>query len=330
MSEHEDPVATLLRLIKEKMYVVKDNGDVASILVSEASVDHDLLLKECDAQVTLQMDPTAGVTDQKLNLQGNLRRQMYNFKCTVNSIDKANLSDADLGKVMRNKVTEQIKTIIRQNRTLPNQTTLSFSNLGYPSGNPHKAFAAAAASELAPISTSWIELSTTEYQSLWASDDNRYSKSTSVSGQYSLMLFRFKVDARKQCVKSLVLRFEGYGTAPVGNGVTLKVWNHVASAWEKTQTGTGSSDESLILSISAIWTNYIDSDGYVWLLARTTNPSDGSTSAVLYCDFAELTFQVLGLSYCDIAGYKPVDVTEVKPFLFKTEFALKGWSFEQI
>lgn len=330
MSELEDPVTTLLRLITTRIRVTKDNGDAAKILASEAAFDRALLLKEYDAQITLAVDPNLGVQDQKLELAGRLRRQMYFFKCTVHSIDKVDTSGADLGRVMRNKVIAQIKAIIRENRTLPYQTVYNFTGLGYPSGDPHKAFAAGAASELAPSSASWAELSTLEYQSIWYSDDVRFSKSHNVNNQYAMMLFRFKIGSREQCVKKIVLSFEGYGTAPAGDGITVKVWNHAVSAWQQAQTGTGSSDETVTITLLADWPNYIDSNGYVWLLARTTNPSNGSTPAVLYCDFVQCTIQVYGITYCDVASYRPVDVVDVKPFLFKTEFVLKGWLFETV
>lgn len=330
MSELEDPVTTLLRLITTRIRVTKDNGDAAKILASEAAFDRELLLKQYDAQVTLAIDPILGVQDQKLELAGRLRRQMCFFRCTIHSVDKVGTPNADLGRVMRHKVTEQVKAIIRENRTLPYQTTYNFAGLGYPEGDPHKAFAAGAASELAPSSTSWAELSNLEYQNIWYSDDVRYSKSVGVNNQYGLMLFRFKIGPREQCVKSLVLSFEGYGTAPAGNGATVKIWNHVASAWQQAQAGSGGGDETLTITISSNWTDYIDSSGYVWMLARTTNPSDGSTPAVLYCDFVQLTVQVRGITYCDVVSYKPIDVVEVKPFLFKTEFVLKGWAFENL
>jgi hypothetical protein len=127
-----------------------------------------------------------------------------------------------------------------------------------------------------------------------------------------------------------VLSFEGYGTAPVGNGITVKVWNHVASAWQQAQIGTGSGDETVTITLSANWPDFIDADGYVWLLARTTNPSNGSTPAVLYCDFVQCTIQVYGITYCDVVSYRNIDVTDVKPFLCRTEFLLKGWLFESI
>lgn len=329
MSELEDPIATLLRLINSRIRVTKDNGAAAALLASEAAFDRELLLKEYDAQITLQIDPVLGVQDQKLNLSGSKRRQVHFLKCTVHSIDKV-APGTDAGRVMRNKVTEQIKAIIRENRTLPYQTAYNFAGLGYPSGDPHKAYAAGAASELAPSSSSWAELSTADYQGIWYSDDIRYSKSTSVNNQYGEMLFRFKIGPREQCVKSLVLSFEGYGTAPGGNGVTVKVWNHTVGAWQYPQYGTAGANETLTITISANWTDYVDSDGYVWMLAKTTNPSNGVTPAVVYCDFVQLTVQIRGITNCDVVSYKPSDIVEVKPFLFKTEFVLKGWAFEDI
>ena len=325
MSELEDPVTTLLRLITTRITVTKDSGSHASILATREAYDRELL-KEYDAQITLALDSSQ---DQKLELAGRLRRRFMVFRCNTYSVDRA-APGSDAGKVMRDKVTAQINAIIRENRTLPYQTVYNFAGLGYPSGNPHKAYAAGAASELAPSSTSWAELTNLEYQGIWYSDNSRFSKSHSVNNQYAMMLFKFKIGSREQCVKKLVLSFEGYGTAPAGNGITVKVWNHTASAWQQVQTGSGGGDETITITISANWTDYIDSDGYVWMLARTTNPSNGSTPAVLYCDFVQLTIQVAGITYCDVVSYRNIDVTDVKPYLCRTEFLLKGWLFESI
>jgi hypothetical protein len=232
---------------------------------------------------------------------------------------------------MRDKIITQINTIIRENRNLPNQVSYNFVGLGYPSGDPHKAFKVGSASELAPSSASWTEFTSTEYQKVWRSDDDRYSKSHNVNNEYALMLFRFKVDAREDVVKQLVLSFEGYGIAPGGNGVTIKIWNHAVSEWQQAQTGIGSGDETITITVSANCANFIDSNGYVWLLARTTNPSDGVTPAVLYCDFVQCTVQVNGLAFCDVVGYRNIPINpDVKPYIYQTEFTLKGWLFESI
>jgi hypothetical protein len=312
-------------LITSRIWVTKDSGSRASILATEENYDRQLL-KEYDAQVTLTLDSSQ---DQKLELAGRLRRRYMIFRCNVYTVDKT-VPNSDSGKVMRDKVDAQVNAIIREYRTLPYQTIYNFYGLGYPSGDPHKAFATGAASELAPSSMSWAELTNEEYQGVWSSDDVRFSKSHSIDSEYAMMLFRFKLGAREQCVKKLVLSFEGYGTAPSGNGVTIKVWNHVASAWQQAQSGTSGEDETLTIMITSNWTDFIDSNGYVWLLAKTTNPSDGSTPAVLYCDFVQCTMQVYGITYCDVVSYRHIDVTDVKPYLYRTEFLLKGWLFETL
>jgi hypothetical protein len=304
--------------------VVKDNDSLANLLATKEQYDRELL-KQYDAQITLGLDSSQ---DQKLELAGRLRRRYMVLRCNIYTVDKT-APGADAGKVMRDKVTGQINAIIRENRNLPYQTVYNFSGLGYPSGDPHKAFDADAATEIAPSSTSWTELTNLQYQKLWSSDDIRHSKSASVY-QYGLMLFRFKLGPREACVKKIVLAFEGYGTAPEGNGVTIKIWNHVASAWQEAQSGSGSGDETITITISATWPNFIDSNGYIWLLAKTTNPSDDVTHAVLYCDFVQYIIQVYGISFCDVVSYRNIDVTDVKPYLFRTEFILKGWLFESI
>jgi hypothetical protein len=318
-------VTTLLRLITSRIWVIKDSGSRARILATEENYDRQLLT-EYDAQVTLALDSSQ---DQKLELAGRLRRCYMIFRCNVYAVDKT-APGSDSGKVMRDKVDAQLNAIIRENRTLPFQTIYNFYGLGYPSGEPHKAFSAGAASELAPSSMSWAELTNEEYQSIWSSDDFRFSKSHSIDSEYAMLLFRFKLGAREQCVKKLMLSFEGYGIAPSVNGVTIKVWNHVSSAWQQAQSGTNGEDETLAITISSSWTDFIDSNGYVWLLAKTTNPSSGGTPAVLYCDFVQCTMQVYGITYCDIVSYRNIDIVEVKPFLSRTELLLKGWLFESI
>jgi len=325
LSELEDPVMTLLRLITTRIRVVKDNGSLANLLATKEAYDRELL-KQYDAQITMGLDSSQ---DQKLELAGRLRRRYMVFRCNICTVDKA-APGADAGKIMRDKVTEQVNAIIRENRNLPYQTVYNFYGLGYPSGDPHKAFAAGAATELVPSSVSWTELTNLQYQNIWSSDDVRFSKSHSVNNEYAMMLFRFKLDPREACVKKIVLSFEGYGTSPGGNGATIKIWNHVASAWQEAQSGTGGGDETLTITISANWPNFIDSSGYVWLLAKTTNPSNGSTPAVLYCDFVQCTIQVYGISFCDVVSYRNIDVTDVKPYLFRAEFLLKGWLFESL
>lgn len=322
MSEVEDSVATVVRLLGENMYVVKDDGGIADIFVSGEWYDRELF-KNYDGQVTVGLGESV---DQKLELAGRLRRRLASLRVNLWAMDRAN---AESARLTRKKMVEEVNRIVRANRNKPNETTYDFAGLDSTS-ETHKAFDAAAATELVPSSTSWAELSVANYQKIWSSDNLRHSKETLINNHYPLMLFRFKIGAREQCVKKIVLSFEGNGTSPLGDGVTIKVWNHVASAWQQAQSGTGGEDQILTITISSNWTDYIDSNGYVWLLAKSTNPSNGDILASLRCDFVQCTIQVYGISFVDVVSYRFIDVTEFKPYLFRAEFLLKSWLFETV
>ena len=317
-------MATVARLLNKNMHVVKDDGATASIKVSSEWYDREFF-KNYDGQITVGL---AGSQDQKIEMSGRTRRRLGSLRVNVWATDKP--ASADSGRLMRNKIVEEVNHIVRQNRNVPNVTEYSFAGLGYPAGDPHKAFQTGASAEPSPEHSGWAELSSVEYEKIWYSDDNCYSKSHNVNGEYAIMLFRFKLDSREKTVKQIVLAFEGYGTAPTGNGVTAKVWNHMASAWQNAQTGTGGADETITITLTTSITDYIGDNGYVWLLARTTSPSDGTNPAMLYCDYVNCMVTVNGITYLDVISFRDADIVDVKPFIFRTEFTLKSWSFEDI
>jgi hypothetical protein len=315
MSEVENPVDTVVRLLSKNMWVVKEDGSLASILVSKEWYDRELF-KNYDGQITVGL---AESRDTKIDMSGRLRRRVGSLRVNVWSQDI----------LTRQKMVEEVNRIVRQNRNKPNETLYYFRGIGQAT-ETHKAYHAGSAEELTPQHASWTELTNVEYEKIWYSDDNRHSKSHNVNSEYALMLFRFKIDSRERTVKKIVLAFEGYGTAPAGNGVTIKVWNHVAQAWQNAQQGTGGADETISITLTSNLTDYIDDSGYVWLLARTTNPSDGTTPAILYCDYVSCTVTVNGIAYLDVVSFRDADRVDVKPFIFRTEFTLKSWSFEDV
>ncbi|MDD4979604.1 MAG: hypothetical protein PHI29_13340 [Gallionella sp.] len=329
----ENPVSTVLRLIDNRIVVVKDNDARASIKCTEENYDRELL-KNYDAQITCGQ--SAPSEDQRLNLSGTKRRRIAHLKVAAFAMNRE-IASSDPGRVMRDKIVEQLNAIIRECRQIPYETTYNFYGLGYPEGTPHKAKDAAANSEQSPSSLAWTELSAANYEKIWSNDDVLHSKATSVATQYPQMLFRFKIGKSENydlqplpgCVKRIVLTFVGYGTAAAGDGVTLQVWDNVAGAWSGAVTGTASAKETLTITLTTDLTNYIDEDGYCWVLARTTNPSAGAATT-LYCDFVQCVIQVTGLTYCDVVSSSNSDLTDVKPFIYKAEFILRGWLFEDI
>jgi len=324
MSEYEDSITTTIRLLKKNMKVIKDDNSIANIYVSKEWYDRELF-KNYDGQITVGL---AQSEDEKVELSGRIRRRLGRIRVNTWTTDRPATSDP--GRLMRQKMVEEVNRIVRQNRNRPNVLEYNFAGLGYPSGDPHKAFQAGASSELAPGHTSWTELTNLEYQGIWYSDNTRYSKSTSVNLEYALMLLRFKVESKEKTVKKIVLVFEGYGAAPGGNGITIKVWNHVASAWQQAQSGTGGVDETITITLTTSITDYIDDNGYVWLLARTTNFSNGETAAIIYCDYVSCTVTVNGITYLDVVSFRDADRVDTKPIIFRTEFVLKSWSFEDV
>ena len=317
----EDPVTTLVRLLDKNMWLVKDDGSLTKIHVSKEWYDRELL-KNYDGQVTVGLERSE---DQKLGFSAAARRRVGFARVNIWVIDKPNM----VGRDMRDSLREEILRIIREKRTKPNETLYNFVGVGPPTGT-HKAYHAGSASELAPGDAGWTELTATEYEKLWYSDNDRYSKSVSVNLEYALMLFRFKIESKEAVVNNIVLRFEGYGTAPAGNGVTVKVWNFETSTWEQAQAGTGGADEWVSITLASNLTDYIDSSGYIYVLARTTNPSDGATAAVIYSDCADSIITVNGITYCDIVSYRDEDEVRVKPFLWHTEFTVRTWLFETV
>lgn len=335
LAEFENPVTTVLRLIESRLRVIKDDGGLARISCSQAHFDRELL-KDYDAQITVSKTADSCLA-QKHSLDGKLRRRIYSLRATITAIDKS-IPGADAGRLMRDKTLEQILLIIPENRNLPYRTTYNFYPLDATSVS-HKAYSAAAVSELAPSNAGWVELANADYATLWSSDNLSFSKTTTGSNEFAMVLLRFKVGAkvgearnepRGQCLKRVVLLFEGYGLGPGGNGVAVKVWDHVAALWSEVAVGYAGSDEALLHVLTSNLTDYVDSDGYLYLLAKTTSPSNGVTPASLSCDFAQTTIDVRGITFCDIHSYKDVDVTDVKPFLYKEEIMLTAWLFEAV
>ena len=324
MSEIEDSVTTVIRLLQKNIRVVKEDTAIANIYVSKEWYDRELF-KNYDGQITVGL---AESRDTKIEMSGRIRRRLGSLRVNVWASDRP--ATTDPGRLMRQKMVEEVNRVVRQNRNKPNVIEYNFAGLGYPTGDPHKAFQAGVSGDLNPGSASWTELTNTEYEKIWYSDDTRYSKSDNVNLEYTLMLFRFKVESRESAVKKIVLAFEGYGTAPAGNGFTIKVWNYVASAWQNAQAGTGGADETLTITLTSSLTDYIDADGYVWLLARTTNASNGVTAAIIHCDYANCNVTVNGITYLDVVNFRDADRVDVISFIFRTEFQLKSWMFEDV
>ncbi len=319
----EDSITTLVRLLDVNMRLVKDDGSVGKVYVSKGWYDRDLL-KTYDAQVTVGLGTSL---DRKIGLSGSKRLTVDSPRVNVWVLEKHGAAESS--RRVRDKMRQEIKRIVREKRIKPNITEYTFWNLGTTS-TTHKAYEAAAATELIPEDAGWTQISGAGYNKVWFSDDDRHSKSVNVNLQYALLLFRFKIGAKPCVLTKIVLNFEGYGTAPGGNGATIKVWNFNSEAWENAESGTSGEDETLTITLTSSLANFVDAGGYVYLLARTTNASDGSTPAVIYCDYVECEITVLGITYADVVSHRDEDQVDVKPVIWRTEFLVTTWLFETV
>jgi len=321
MSEVEDAAVTLLRLLRNEMRVAKDDGSLARVSVTSEWQNSEAF-KGCDGQVTVGL---AECTDQKVDLSGKTRRRTSFLRVNVWATEQAGANEA--GRVIRDKIVEEVNRVVRQNRSKPHETLYDF--LKGAASQMHRAYSGS--SEVSPYHSSWETLSSEHIQQLWYSDDNRYEVRRSENGAFAALLFRFKLESRESVVKKLFLSFEGYGAAPAGNGVAVKVWNHEAGTWQHMQVGgAAGTDETLTLALTADLPSYIDSDGCVWLLARTLYASDGAAPALLFCDYVSCLVVVNGISYCDVVGYRALDRVDVKPFIYRTEITVKSWFIEKL
>jgi hypothetical protein len=318
MSEIEEAATTVSRLIRRNLRVIKDDNSLATINVSGEWQNADAL-KGCDGQITVGLRESV---DKKLDLSGEIRRRTTFLRVNVWSTDTSHANDG--GRTIQLKILQEIHRITDTFGSKPNETQYDLTNLG--TNQPCKAYQGV--SEDAPDSSSWGELSDVEQQKLWYSDDNRHQVSRGGNGEYAALLFGFRVESRRNTAKKIALLFEGYGSAPGGSGVTVKVWSNSQAAWVSAQTGgAGAQDQAIVITLTAGASDFISSDGYVWLLARTSSPSNGSSPATLFCDYASCTITVNGITYCEVTGCRSLDRVDVKPFIYRTELSVKSWFF---
>ena len=194
MSQIEDPAVTLVRLLRRYMQVVKDDGSLANVHVSQEWYDRELL-KNFDGQVTIGLERNE---EHKLSLDGNLRRRLAFARINVWALDKP--EKGVVGRAMRDKIRSEVNRVICEKRNKPNTVDYNYVSVGSLT-ETHKAYYGASNSEPQPSDSGWTELTDAEYQKIWHSDDSRFSKSVLENGKYALMLFRFKIDAEREVVK---------------------------------------------------------------------------------------------------------------------------------
>jgi hypothetical protein len=125
-----------------------------------------------------------------------------------------------------------------------------------------------------------------------AGDGSNATYAQNSAGIYSLHRFRFQINEDESNIESLTINWKGYGatTSLSGLGVNLYVWN--TSGWQFIDNHTATAPEWINASFSDSTniTNFIDTSGYLYLLAVTT--TDGSPVSVrISTDYVELAVE---------------------------------------
>lgn len=117
MGEVENPVDTVIRLLRENMHVVKEDDSLANIQVSCEWLSQEAL-QNVDGQVTVGL---AECLDTKLEISGKLRRRVSTVRVNVWSRDSQ----------MRSKMVEEVLRVVRENRKNPGGNLSYLDVVGY-------------------------------------------------------------------------------------------------------------------------------------------------------------------------------------------------------
>jgi hypothetical protein len=116
------------------------------------------------------------------------------------------------------------------------------------------------------------EFSPSEYTAISASDDNRaeYHKLGAPSAEYDFHRFEFQIDEDPSVISQIHVMHEGYGYNDIGGyGLELFIWNHATSSWESVGYHYAAGDNITDKTYTSGFSDYIDIDGHLQLLAET-------------------------------------------------------------
>lgn len=325
MTEREDAVDTLVRLLDTEINLTYDDGTSAPVLVTRQKCDRH---KFKDYAGQIQVAKTIPATVKPLNLEQSVTQYIINLAIQSCAVKNATAEGDRIRQLLR----EEILRVLRQHRFIPHKTTFDYVNITTATAK-HTAFHQTKATQPNPDDVDWTEFTNTEYGKIAVSDDDDINISTSTNTKYPFILLTFKFPTPKETqVSVIVIDAEGFGVIPGGNGFQLSVWNHVTSTWEQTASHTEASDSLLTKTISSGIANYIHEAGgfgYIYVLIQTTQPSDGTLTTV-NLDYADSILTVDTITHLRTPTFQDVDEQEGKECFFKTVFSVVGWLIDTV
>ena len=156
------------------------------------------------------------------------------------------------------------------------------------------------------------------YTSVATDDEDYVTVIANTDGQYSAAFFIYNTNAVIGTVNRLSFHNISAATAEAGDGVTVKIWNHFAHAWEVIDTnadGAMGTTEIVYDSVADV-DSYTDENGIVRILVHSTHPATATQDAELNIDwmYRRLWNEInIGLKYFDgtetiVVGIEPTEM----------------------
>ncbi|MBI5360203.1 MAG: hypothetical protein HZA48_06430 [Planctomycetes bacterium] len=143
---------------------------------------------------------------------------------------------------------------------------------------------------VSPYDASWQSMSSSAITAVSAIDASRFeTRRTTARYQYDTQLFRFKVTQNPALITQLDPKWIGYGESTAAYPCYLYIWNLTSQVWVLVQQqDIGSPDGTLTGTITTNISDYVSSEGIVYLLAQAkhynytpavtlSSPGTGST-----------------------------------------------------
>jgi hypothetical protein len=114
------------------------------------------------------------------------------------------------------------------------------------------------------------ELIPGEYTAISAPDNNRAAYTCPEEFKYEFHRFIFQIQEEPSVISQIYVRHEGYGKPEYNNyGLDLYIWNYNDTQWELVGSHFCETDCVTEATYTSGFTNYIDTNGYLQLLAET-------------------------------------------------------------
>ena len=135
--------------------------------------------------------------------------------------------------------------------------------------------------------TGWVNATTTQYNNISFANDSTVWNISGTSGKYAALQCKFTIIGVAANITSIGVTLNGSAKTN-GDVLQLWAWNFSSGSWH--QIGSNSSMTTSIATYGVwttwgkVYTNYIDGNGYMYILANLNNASES-----LYVDYFKLT-----------------------------------------